>query len=312
MHCRARSGAGHTRRPSMHKPPGRTKIILARIGNGPQPFIYRTRHFKLHSLTRLSERHLQKFATVAESVPDVLAKIPLPLLGMPGGGRAKVLVYPDEDAFVKAGGAPGAAGYYTGRKKAVLLREDTFLKVPPPAGSRLPPKADYDLLVHEFVHLCMHRVIGHTPTWFTEGVAEYFAVAHETGGVYRFDNIIQAIRRRIKQGPHPGMDAIPFPGIVETMALTPETWREKIAYGEPNEARRIYCTSLLIVHTLFHGGQAQLDATRAFLEGIRTRTPLGAKVEQLIPAKDRGKLQERIAAYWRPRGLRISFRTPRG
>ena len=75
------------------------------------------------------------FATTAESVPSVLNRLPLPLLGMPvdKSGKpvlAKVLIYPNEISFVKAGGAKGTAGYYDGWKQAILLRADTFLKPP--------------------------------------------------------------------------------------------------------------------------------------------------------------------------------------
>ena len=277
-------------------------------GSTDTPFIYHTRHFELRSPKALSRRHLVKFATTAESVPEVLAKFPLPLLGMPEGGRAKVLIYSDEESFVAAGGAQGAAGYYSGRKQAIILRADTFLQPPPPAGSRLPPKADYDLLVHEFVHLCMHRDLAYLPTWFTEGVAEYIAAAHVNDGVYRFDNITSAIRNRIQQNLPNDREHIRLPGVVETMNLTSEKWRERIEHGEPTDGYRIYGTSLLLVHTLFDGGQKRREATQKFLQNLRPKKLLNQKVAILIPSDERAKLQQRIANYWRPRGLRIKFR----
>ena len=293
--------------PTIYKPGAKAKIITAQRGDGAKPFIYHTRHFELHSPTALSRRHLEKFATVAESVPDVMARIPLPLLGMPKGGRAKVLIFPDEESFVKAGGTQGSAGYYSGRKVAIMLRADTFLQPPPPAGSRLPPKADYDLLVHEFVHLCMHRDLGYLPTWFSEGVAEYFAAAHTNNGVYRFDNILPSIRDRLKQALPQENNLIILPGVEETMALTPKTWHERIEHGEAVDSYRMYASSLLIVHTLFHGGTKRRNATLTFLKNITARKPTADQVELLIPRKTQNQLQERIITYWRPRGLRLKF-----
>lgn len=293
--------------PKFFKPSGKAKIALVSEGSDGKPFIYHTRHFELRSTTSLSRRHLQEFATTAESVPQVLARFPLPLLGMPKGGRAKVLIFPDEDSFVKAGGTAGAAGYYSGRKVAIMLRADTFLMPPPPSGSRLPPKADYDLLVHEFVHLCMHRDLGYLPTWFAEGVAEYIAAAHVNHGTYRFDNIIPAIRDRVKQGIPHETDIITLPGVKESMALTSKTWQERVEHGEAGDSYRMYGTSLLLVHTLFHGGPKRREATNTFLLGIRSKTPLDAKNERLIPSKGRDKLQAQIIKYWRPRGLRLRF-----
>ena len=290
--------------PSSFKLKRPAKILLI---SKEEIFIYHTRHFELRSSKALSERHLQKFATIAESVPQALAKIPLPLLGMPDGNRAQVLIFPDEESFVKAGGVAGAAGYYDGRKKAIMLRADTFLMPPPPNGSRLPPKADWDLLVHEFVHLCMHRDLAYLPIWFIEGVAEYFAAAHVNHGVYRFDNIIPSIRDRIKQGIPHEKDTITLPTVSETMALTPQTWRKSVELGDPKDSYRNYASSLLLVHTLFHGGEKRRQTTRVFLNNIQQRKKLAPQVELLIPNEQREKLQKRIRNYWRPRGLRIQF-----
>jgi hypothetical protein len=110
-------------------------IKLVQKGSEDRGYIYRTKHFELHSPEALSEHTLSQFATTAESVPSVLNRLPLPLLGMPvdKSGKpvlAKVLIYPNEISFVKAGGAKVTAGYYDGWKQAILLRADTFLKPP--------------------------------------------------------------------------------------------------------------------------------------------------------------------------------------
>lgn len=295
--------------PKIHKPKGKEKIITIQKGDGSRAYIYHTRHFELRSLEALSQRHLEKFATVAESVPDVMAKIPMSLLGMPTGGRAKVLMFPNEDSFVQAGGIPGAAGFYNGRREAIMLRADSFLKPPPPAGSKLPPKADYALLVHEFVHLCMHRKLAYLPTWFIEGVAEYIAAAHENDGVYRLDKITSAITKRVKRNLPNDKDQINLPSVSETMSLTPKTWRERVENGDPADSYRMYGSSLLIVHTLFNGGEKRRTATREYLNTLRPRARMNERTQKLIPLNERDKLQQRIAKFWRPRGLRIRFFT---
>ncbi|BDS05781.1 hypothetical protein NT6N_08210 [Oceaniferula spumae] len=293
--------------PKSFKPAGEAKIILVQKGDNDRPFVYHTKNFELQSPTALNERNLGLFATTAESVPSVLKRIPLPLLGMPESDRAKVLIYPDEESFVAAGGAQGAAGYYSGRKQAIMLRADTFLNPPPPAGSKLPPKADYNLLVHEFTHLCMHRDLAYLPTWFTEGVAEYIAAMHENKGAYQFSNISSSIRRRIKSGLPNDKEEILLPGIAETMSLTAKDWQERIEQGQIENHYRSYATSLLIVHTLFHGGEKRRTATRQFLEQRQKRPPEADAETTLIPLAERKKLQQRIIDYWRPRGLRLKF-----
>lgn len=296
--------------PKSFKPRGEAKIILVKKGGGGGEFIYHTKNFELRSPTPLNRRNLGLFATTAESVPSVLKHIPLPLLGMPKGGRAKVFIYPDEDSFVAAGGAMGAAGYYSGRKQAIMLRADTFLNPPPPSGSKLPPKADYNLLVHEFTHLCMHRDLAYLPTWFTEGVAEYIAAMHENKGVYQFSNISSSIRRRIKSGLPNDKEHILLPSVAETMSLSSDDWRRRIEKGQIENHYRSYATSLLIVHTLFHGGEKRRGATLEFLQQRQKRPPVKGAAQILIPIEERKKLQQRIINYWRPRGLRLKFSSP--
>ena len=305
--------------PTSWKPSAQAKIIVAQKGNGNQPYTYHTQNYELHSLTALNTQQLQAFANITESIPHVLKRLPMPLLGMPEGRRAKVLIYPDEDSFIAAGGVPGAAGYYNGRMKAILLRADSFLTPASGRGSRLPPKADYSLLVHEFTHLCMHNILGYLPPWFSEGTAEYITAAHQSKGVYQFSNPSSSIRKRIRKALPNDKDEIILPSISETMALSHKQWGERIKKGQPNDLYRSYATSLLIVHTLFHGGEKRREATRTFLKTQQQRPhrmdqetrivyPRWDEAEAiLISPEERKKLQQRIIEYWRPRGLRLKF-----
>ena len=301
--------------PSSFKPSRPATIKLIQKGGGGQSgqdFIYQTAHFELRSPTVLSQHNLSHFATTAESVPNVLARLPLPLLGMPKDAtgndtRGKVLIYPNEESFLRAGGTHGAAGYYSGRKQAIMLRADTFLSPPPRAGSKLPPKANYDLLVHEFTHLCMHRNLGRLPVWFTEGTAEYIAAAHENKGAYQFSNITSNIRKHILKNLPLDKECVILPGIAETMSLTHRTWKERIETGSAEDHYRSYATSLLIIHTLFHGGDKRLTTTKNFLEQIHARKRHSDPIPVLTPPSDRIKLQEMIVKYWKPRGLRLKF-----
>jgi len=293
--------------PSTFKPSTPARIITVQKGGDGKPYIYHTKHFELRSLTALNQRNMQLFATAAESVPTVLERLPMPLLGMPVVNRAKILIYPDEDSFVAGGGVIGAAGFYSGKMKAILLRADTFLTPERRAGSRLAPKADYHLLVHEFTHLCMHRDLAYLPTWFVEGTAEYLAAMYENRGTYQFSNPSSSIRKRIKQCLPNDKDEIVIPGIAETMALDSKKWIAKIEKGSPEDFYRSYATSLLIVHTLFHGGEKRREATRKFLHARKKRPPEKGSESILIPLEERKILQQRIIKYWRPRGLRLKF-----
>lgn len=303
--------------PSIFKLQRPATVKLIQKGTNDRPFIYRTKHFELRSPAALSQHNLSHFATTAESVPRVLAHMPLPLLSMPGG-TAKVIICPDEISFLKSGGTPGAAGIYSGRKQAILLRADTYLNPPRPDDSKLPPKANHDLLVHEFTHLCMHQWLAKLPVWFTEGTAEYLAAAHQNKGTYQFSNICTTISRHIKRNLPLDKDTITLPNIKETLNHTRKSWRDRIKNGDPTDHYRSYATSLLLVHTLFHGGQNRRDATSNFLTHIQKHYPrppikiqqfAAAQSSTLFPPLKHQQLQQRIVRYWRPHGLHIKFRT---
>lgn len=287
------------------------RLRLSQKGGIGKNYIYQTRHFELHSPVAINEHNAKLFASTAESVPAVLARLPLPLLGMPTQQKARVFIYPDEESFVKAGGCPDAAGYYSGRQVAVLLRADTFLKPVNPA-SRLQPKANFDLLVHEFTHLCMHRDLRHLPSWFAEGTAEYLAATHQSHGQYQFTNVERCIRQRIQRHLPNDQGVIVLPGITDTLNLNGETWRTRILDLDIDDHYRSYATSLLLVHTLFHAGKQRRHDTLQFLKSHQTRSATANAVNILLPVEQHRQTEQRIIKYWRPHGLHLRFQAAEG
>ncbi|NWK56145.1 hypothetical protein HW115_11030 [Verrucomicrobiaceae bacterium N1E253] len=288
--------------------PTTTPVIQHQKSDAPAPpYLYHTRHFRLTTSKPLNPHNAKLFAATAESVPAVLAKLPLPLLKMPQGKRANIYIYPDEASFIREGGSPNAAGTYVGKKSAVLLRADTFLTPPPRQGSKLPPKADYDLLVHEFTHLCMHGHLGYLPIWFSEGTAEYLAAAHQSHGRYDFSNMTRHIRDRIKQHLPQEKGIIKLPSLSDTLKQNHQSWQRNIEQNDPNVSYQYYASSLLIVHGLFHGGPKRLKATTEFVNQCHNRKFRHKASNLLLPSETHAELEQRIITYWRPKGLHIQF-----
>lgn len=280
---------------------------ITEIPGNPPPYIYRTKHFELHANQKLNLRDSKLFAATVESVPVILKRLPLPLLRMPDTQRAQIHIYPDEDSYLRHGGAPNTAGVYRSKTASILLRADAFFTPPQRPGSRLPPKADYDLLVHEFTHLCMHGNLGYVPVWFSEGTAEYLSAAHQHQGSYDFKRIHSHIVERIKRHLPNDPDTIQLPRLDRVMAMDYPAWTDYIKEQAHEDHYRIYATSLLLVHTLFHGGEARREATRRFIADCHDRSRRADAAERLLPAAERKQLQQRIIQYWKPKGLKISF-----
>ena len=118
-----------------------------------------TRHFRMVVETRIARQDLARFARVVESVPELIRSHPLPLWAPRQQEGIDIILCKDEASFVRAGGDEGAVGWWDGRRGQVLIRADYFLAPPRPANSRLQPRPDQGLLVHELVHMSMAGIL---------------------------------------------------------------------------------------------------------------------------------------------------------
>ena len=178
---------------------------------------YATANYRIESSEPLDRALLVKFSQTAESVAWVLKLLPLPLYAPPPGENQLIVIASNEDAYVKAGGARGTAGYYNGRLQRVIIQWEHFR--PKAENSRLIPEADYDLIVHELTHLGMHQYLDTCPPWFTEGVAEYLAATHTTKGQFDFANLDRSIRGRLTRNSPSGQKTITALNLPSTLKM---------------------------------------------------------------------------------------------
>jgi hypothetical protein len=267
---------------------------------------YRTKHYRIDSELALKPSLLQKFTQSAESVAIVLEKIPLPLSAPPKADLPRILICADEESFIKAGGTQGAAGFYNGRSKAVLLLWSQFYP-DPNSRSRLGPKADYSILVHELAHLQMHEFLWRTRPWFFEGVAEYFAATHGNAGTFDFTKIEQKVRDRIKKHSDP---QIPENRVIKLSTLLNLDWRgwnQLVAKRENYEVMELYSSSLLLTHFYFHGGEKRRTEVLNFLETAKKVRDHREELPRLLLAEQAGVIEAKLVKYWAPKGLKLQF-----
>ena len=267
---------------------------------------YQTTHFRLLSDDPLSKALLQRFATVIESVPCLLRQLPLPLWAPPGTGKPVIRLCRNEHRFQELGGPPGSAGYYNARKQEILIRADIFLDPPRAKPSRLLPRPDEDLLVHELTHLGMHGIIGKSSPWFYEGLAEYMAAGHRSGGNYSFADLDATIRDHIRKHLPPAEDGtITLPIVALVTGRTGQEWTASNTRSKGQEVYRPYATALLLVHYHLYGKTRRAEVHR-YLEKIAAyrdfRKPL-PKLRTIPPTE----IQNRLQRYWFPRGLNLKF-----
>ncbi len=271
--------------------------------NGTQ--VVTTRHFRMVVETRIARQDLARFARVVESVPELIRSHPLPLWAPRHQEGIDIILCKDETSFVRAGGDKGAVGWWDGRRGQVLIRADYFLAPPRPANSRLQPRPDQGLLVHELVHMSMAGILWRLPPWFSEGVAEYFAVCHQGDGWYLFRDLESLIRDHLRHAVSKNRVGKKFHLIPvdEILKLDQPGWLKTSQNQFDGNAYLPYATALLLVHYHFHGGadrRARASVHLSSLPKLSTATPA-------FPTEEANVIQKRLVKYWSSRGLQLVF-----
>ena len=119
-------------------------------------------------------------------------------------------------------------------------------------------------LRHELTHALLHSVLKNVPIWLDEGLAEYFEVPPERGGIN--DTHLDNIRRSTVEVFRP--DLARLEGLTKVEQMTPEAYRESWAW----------------VHLMLRGKPESRAALLAYLQQLRVTDKPGLLRPRLTPA----------------------------
>jgi hypothetical protein len=259
--------------------------------------VWHTRFFRIDSDLEIRPNDLAKLAQVADTTATVLKTHPLPLFAPPQGQRSRISIHADAADYVRAGGFHGTAGFYVAPQAKVLLRGDFFTKGP--EKKLMPPHYDEDILVHELVHLCMHRVNARLPHWLVEGLAEYFACAHQGGGRFSLADMDKSVRDHLRSRLSPDDPGIPLVPVGDIAGLRGRAWLRYVESLAQEDRFQAYATALLLAHYHLHGGPARLETLRRLLEDDAASVP--------VTPEDAPKVQDALTRFWKSSGLTLEF-----
>lgn len=269
--------------------------------------VWHTRFFRIDSDVALRPNDLLRLAQVADTTAAAVKAHPLPLFAPPEGKRARIAIHANAAAYKAEGGVHGTAGMYVARQALVLIQGEYLVRSPDAARSRLAPKNDEDLVVHELVHLCMHRTNAGLPQWLVEGLAEYFASAHTGAGRFSFGNMDQVVREHLRTRLSPDDPGIPLVPVAPLLQLDGRGWLRYLGSLPVEERYRAYATALLLAHQQLHGGKERLEALAKSLKEPRSnRRPIVP-----IPPEKAATTQESLIRFWKPKGLSLEFPSQR-
>lgn len=281
---------------------------LARADATPNPVAgaercWDARHFRITSEIEISAADLRRVATVADQTARAVAAHPIPWFDPPWEKRPELRICGDSDRYLAAGGLEGTAGWYLPRQRAVLL--DATHLFPAPAGSRTGALPDEAMVVHEIVHLCMHRSQGRMPQWLAEGICEYFAAAHQGGGRFEFAEMEKQIRGHLlaRFGERPqGIPILPFASL---LGLDHRAWTAALLRLPADRRYEGYSSALLLAHYHLHGPSRREVLREAFASRPPTLPdslqPTGEAIDEMTAM---------ILQFWAARGLRLQLTEP--
>ena len=277
------------------------KVLLEPQADHAAGKLWYTQHFAVATFGEASLDDVKKIAVIAETTLWVVQQHPIGLALLPDVPRANIEIYADTKSYETAGGYVGTAGFYEGRKQRVMINGSHYFGAALRAGRGLPPATDEDILVHELVHLCMHGHIGRLPAWFTEGVAEYFACMHTSGGNFSFAQVDQVLCDHLRVRYAADAPKILLRPVEEIAALSSSNCLEYVVRLPEQERYHAYATGLLMTHFYINGGkerrdllmqQLRLSAEKRFLRIVD------------IPI-DAAAISKALPPYWREKGLQL-------
>jgi len=274
----------------------------AQADEGPLK-VWHSAHFRIEMKTALPQADLARLARVADATANAVKAHPLPLFAPPDG-RPRITVFATDAEYTANGGVPGTAGFYQGRgEPRVLIHGGHLARASHEGPTRLPPRLNDDLIVHEIVHLCMHHRNVMLPQWLQEGLAEYFASAHRGDGRFLFTDMDGAIRDHLRVRLSPGNPKIVVARVGSISGLDTRQWITHLSGLPESDRYGAYASALLMTHCFLHGGPQRLETIKSLLTAARSRR--GA--ENPVPPAAGPELETALFRYWQPRGLSPMF-----
>lgn len=274
-------------------------LVLQSDENGRRT--WHSKRFVIESTADIPTAELTRLTKVADGTVQAIASNPLPLFRPPDGERLRIVILHDDSSYAAEGGRIGSAGMYLWRKRCVILHaQHLFARQRP---TRLKPRANAALIVHEISHLCMHGIPPQIPQWLKEGLCEYFAAAHDGAGRFRFGDPDRSIREHLRGRFDPGEPVIQVAPISDIANLDSRQWSGYLDRLSIEQHLFPYATALLLTHYYLHGGSERRNLVVEALElNPRDRTrPFGEILEKS------SKIQDQLQVYWRPKGLQFKI-----
>jgi len=280
-------------------------VITIKEDVGAGSYVYQSPPFEFRSDTRLGPDALRDFARVFKATYLVNCLLPLDLRPAPeGSGEFFVIkIFKNIPDYLAAGGMEGSAGTYQRSRKAILVPLQS-LGVKIIADRVQTDRSDsHQVLIHEATHQMMNAWLPRLPAWFSEGSAEYVAMADYMHGRFYMSQMQSQLEKYLRNRGKAGKSfeiLCPF----DLMNMDLADWNKALAMNS-RAASINYASAAVLTYYFYHlDGKGDGSNIIAYLRDIeRNRPESDAAAEHLMRGRTAAQLEGDILTAYQARGM---------
>ena len=283
---------------------GRQQLDVSRLEPGKNGAVgFETEGFRFYSDSKIANADWRSIMIVCEGLRGALKSLPLDVIKPTEAkppGKETVRIFEQEAAYHQAGGLESTVGTYLPRSGDVLIWMEGLNEPDPDHGKFSLSKArQYDLLVHELTHQATGREFRRLPVWFSEGLAEYLAAAHNSPGIYSFKDPSGAIKSHVKKylGAVANKDRFGIVPLRTLVALDGRAWAENTRTGTGHGPFLKYVSAVLLLHYFCHldPDRNHGEIVRNFLAALRAGKPASRATVETSAAQDFRRISKDVS-----------------
>ncbi|GEM_PF-1171023 len=308
--------------PSIYNGTNSPKVDYAGYREERKAHLFRARHFDFYCDERLSDATVSKCVAVFDNIVEAIDSLPMMMDSVPSEGspRYEAVMVADKAKYMKMGGLPNSAGFFSRRMNRTIIPFESLGIVKKGTNWVFDGKRRYfGTLVHELTHHATSHWRG-MPPWFEEGLADYMQAMPYRSGRFLFTSPGSAVAASIRNYEETtvGSGVIPDGNLLmvhprDLFLLDRPTWNQTMQ----NEvaAARNYASSAVLVYFFMHedgrgDGAHFIQWMHAWRSAVFSRRALeyGALIaKHLVRGRSDAELEAEIAEAMSKRGLRIKF-----
>lgn len=272
-------------------------------------FVYESANYRYVCDVRLAKSLVKGFAVLFEATHLYCRTLPL---AFDGGtkidGKYQILLFEKLESYEAAGGPPGTAGVFMGRKNAVLVPLTSLGVRPVGSGYMLDRDKSSATIPHELTHQLSPRAyfaegaVG----WFSEGIAEYVATTPYRGGSFNIRGNQKAIIEYVTAYGAKDMGGRALGTEIEMPSMKSFMLQDYASFQEDPQLG--YGCGLLITNYFLHlDGDGDGKRIKAFLKALRDGLKGDEALKVLLDGRSFEKLQEDFTKAWSRKGVDFTF-----